>query len=63
MRDQKIITYSQEKIKVQSAYSAGPDFVSSLLKKRQCFLKMSEAISIPKVQLAIHLFSDASSNH
>ena len=44
MRDQKVITYFQEKIEVQSAYSVEPDLVSSLLKKGQHFLKMSEAI-------------------
>ena len=47
MRDQKIITYSQEKVEVQSMYSVEPDFISSLLKKGQHFSKMSEAIPRP----------------
>ena len=47
MRDQKVITYSQEKVEVQSVYSVEPDLVSSLLKKGQHFSKMSEAIPKP----------------
>ena len=47
MRDQKSITYSQEKIEVQSVYSVEPDFVSSLLKKGHYFSKMAEAILRP----------------
>ena len=47
MRDQKVITYSQEKIEVQRVYSVEPVFVSSLLKKEQNFSKMSEAIPRP----------------
>ena len=47
IRGQKVITYSQEKIEVQSTYSVEPDLVSSLLKKGQHFSKMFEATPKP----------------